>query len=446
MEDKKLVIDLAQLLEDKGIKFRENSSNELIMDQCYNCGRSKKLYVHKESGLFVCFRCDEKGNGVKLVAKYLQISFKEASKLLYGSEGKIYASPSAVQEEEDEPLVLNLGGLNKLKKTGDLQLPPPLDIAPEFTQLKPEHTVPYNYLIKRGYTATDIEELKLLILPFETFGEAWKAVETRLKATGLSGEKLKEAVKLVVRCHERIMFPVYVDYNILGYVARDYTGTKQPKVLNSSGNFRSFSVWNFDNARASEELVICEGTTSAVKCGIDRSIALLGKAATSGQIRLIRKSKAKKIYICLDVGTDKEVGTIYQSLSIFYPGKIHVVKLPPVIDLKITISSALVKLVNDKFGTNLKFLDDTNQIYIPAVDKQSILKELNISNKLPSDEKRSLFYKRLSSSNDFPSEIISQLAWIIFDGEYKDSGDYTHQEMDEFITQAQVVQGGLQLN
>lgn len=447
MEEKKLQIELAQLFEDEGVKFRENSSNQLIMDQCYNCGRSKKLYVNKDTGVYVCFRCNEKGNGVKLVAKYLDISFKEASKMLYGVAGKINASLKAVQEEEDEPLLLNLGGLTK-KKTGDLGLPPPLELAPELTQLKPEHTIPYNYLIKRGYTPEDIEDLKLLILPFATFGDAWKAVENRLKkTTNLTGEALKNEVKNVVRIHERIMFPVYVDYNIVGYVARDYTGKKEPKVLNSSGNFRSFSVWNFDNARDSKKLIICEGTTSAVKCRINRSIALLGKVATPGQIRLIKKTKAQEVYLCLDIGTDKEVLNIYKSLSTSFPGKVYIINLPPVVDLKIKLLDGLVSKVNSIFEVEWKHLSETKQVYLLPSEKIAILDALKISNKLPSDEKRSLFHKRIKSFTQFSDEESAQIAWVLFESEYKDSGDYSHAEMDEFINQAVPYKdSGLQLN
>ncbi len=442
MEDKKLQIDLAQLLEDHGVKFKENSSNELIMDQCYNCGRSKKLYVQKDNGLFICFRCDEKGNAVKLVAKYLQISYKEAIKKLYGADAKISASPMALLEEEekDEPLVFNLGGLMKNKPKEDLL--PELKIAPEFVLLTKEHQKAYSYLIKRGYTENDIQSLKLLILPFETFNEAWKTVENRLKTEGLAGEKLKNAVKEIVRCHERIMFPLYVDDKIVGYVARDFTGQKQPKVLNSSGNFRSFSVWNFDNAKNSVELVVCEGNSSAVKCGIDRSVALLGKVMTPGQVKLLRKTKAQKIIICLDVGTDKEVDNIYKNLSIHYPGKIYYIDFPNVIEPKVVVSPELLLKTNAFFKTTWSFSNDL--IELPYEDKVKILSVLGIANKLTSDEKKSIFFKRMKDKG-FSMEELNVIAWLIFSSEYKDAGDYSHEEMADFIKNAKPYRGGIKI-
>lgn len=445
-EQRELLVDLAVLFEDNGVKFRENSSSQLIMDQCYNCGRSKKLYVSKEKGLYTCFSCNETGNPVKLVAKYLDISFKEASKMLYGAGAKINASISKVSEEEDEePLQFNLGGLTKKSSsTGDLQMPEPLKLPLELQLLGPEHPTPYKYLISRGYTPEDIEDLKLLVLPHASFNEAWNAVETRLKKEGLSGEKLKAEVKLVVRYFERIVFPVYVDFSVMGFVARDYTGTKQPKVLNSAGNFRSYSVWNYDNAKNSEELIICEGTTSAVKSRVGRSIALLGKVATPGQVRLIKKMKAKKVYLCLDIGTDNEIEKLYKSLSMIYPGKVYNISLPPVIIPKVKITEELITKVNTTFGVNWVYELEGNKLTIEYPEKNAILGKLHISNKLPSDEKRDQFWKKIKQYN-LGNEVEFQLAWVVFESEYKDSGDYTHEEMDYFISQAQVIRGGITL-
>lgn len=445
--NQKPIIDLAQVLEDKGVKFRENSSHELIMDTCYNCGRSKKLYVHKETGVFFCFRCDEKGNGVKLLAKYLDISFKEAAKILYGKDAKVNASLSAVKEEEEDlPLQFNLGGLTKMSNQNDLGLPPPIDLGSELVKLTSEsNKEAYDYLIKRGYTKEDIDDLNLKVLVYSDFSQAWKNVELRLKKEGLKGDDLKQNVLKIVRCLNRIVFPVYVDHKIYGYVARDFTGKLQPKVLNSTGNFRSFSVWNFDNARASEDLIICEGTTSAVKCGIDRSIALLGKVATSGQIRLIKKTKAKKIYLCLDIGTDKEIQNIYSSLAVSYPGQIYKIELPPVVQLKISLEQYHIDLYNSEFGIRMKFYEG-KLLYLDYSDKMKILRELKIDNKLTSDQKKNIFKTKMEEKKHFKEEDISKLSWIIFESEYKDSGDYSHEEMDRYIKEANPIRGGMSLD
>ena len=440
MEEKKLSIDLAQLLEDNGIKFKENSSGEMIMDSCYNCGRAKKLYVQKETGVFICFRCEEKGNAVKLIAKYLNISFKEASIKIFGKEGNIVATRDILLKEIDEPLVLSLGGLLKKQEP----LPGAIELAPEFETLTKNHKEAYSYLIGRGYSEEDIEKLKLKILPYASFNDAWKSLEARLKKD-LSGSELKEAIKKIAILNERIVFPLYVDSQIVGYVARDFTGTKQPKVLNSSGNFRSFYVWNFDNVMDSPELLIFEGTTSAVKGGINRSIALLGKAMTKGQARLLKRIKAHKVYICLDVGTDKEVLSIYEALSIYFPGKIFNLRLPPHIKNKIKIQSSVIEKINKELDIEINLLDDNKIIEFLPEFKNQVLKRFNIANKLPSDQKKFFLKKKLSELSWSVDEI-SGLSWILFDSEYLDAGDYSKEAVEQFKNQAVKIQGGMSLN
>lgn len=439
---KELKIDISKVFDEHGVKYRENT-NQLIMDTCYNCGRSKKLYVNKETGVYLCFRCEEKGNPVKLFAKYLNISFKEAAILCYGKDSeKIYASPKALEEEENaEPFVLSLGGLQKLKKrTQDLEIPP-LDLPYGLKPLSPEMTEPWQYLKKRGYSDDDIFALKLLALPYKSFQEAWSELEKHF------GKDKKDLIKKSAILQGRIVFPVYVEHQIVGYVARDYTGEKEPKVLNSTGNFRSFSVWNFDNAKDSEELIICEGTTSAVKCGIKRSIALLGKMASPGQIKLIRKMNAKKVYICLDIGTDNEQDKLYKSMAGFYPGKIFKIELPPIIDNKpnYDLTNIDINKINQELNISLYYLADTNQFRINYEDKENCQRLAGIESKRSSEEKKTLMHKFLNKTNKFSSEEIAFLLWLIFKGEYKDSGDYSLEEMESFIKQAKVFSSGPRL-
>lgn len=440
MEEKKISIDLSKLLEDSGINFKENSSGELIMDSCYNCGRSKKLYVQKETGVFICFRCEEKGNAVKLIAKYLNISFKEASIKLFGKEGNISATRESVLQEEEEPLMLSLGGLLKKQEP----LPGAIELAPEFETLTAEHGEAYKYLKGRGYSDEDISRLKLKILPFQSFNDAWKAIEQRLKKQ-FSGNELKEAIKKIAILNERIVFPLYVDSQIVGYVARDFTGTKQPKVLNSTGNFRSYYVWNFDNVLHSDELLIFEGTTSAVKGGINRSVALLGKAMTKGQARLLKRIKANKVYICLDVGTDKEVISIYEALSIYFPGKIYQLKLPPHIKNKNRVSENVVEKIRNDLDVEISLIKNNDIVHFPYEGKNSILKRFNIANKLPSDQKKFFLKKKLIEKNWTADEIVG-LNTLLFDSEYLDAGDYTKEEVESFKNNSVKIKGGMELS
>lgn len=432
-------VDLAQLFEERGVKFKENSTGELILDSCYECGKSKKMYVQKETGQHICFRCGAKGNATLLLAKVLDVSFKESAKILYGKGGGPKAATISQMkkeaEEESEDLNLDLMGLKKTSAVKDLELPKAIILSKDFKVLTKDFPEPYNYLLNRGYTEEDIEKLKLFVLPFKTFSDAWQNVEKRFKDEGLSGDKLKQEVKQIAKYQGRIVFPVYVESQIMGLVARDYTGEKDPKVLNSEGSFRSLTFWNYDNAKNNDTLVICEGNSSAVKCGVDRSIALLGKVATPNQLRLIKKMKAKKVVICLDIGTDKEQQALYQSLSLTYAGNIYRVSFPPVIASKDTLSESLISEVNSLMGTKLVKLTD-NLLEAEPLNKEQIFRTCKINPKWTTGEKTAALSKYLTTKGA-SLEVLNFLKWFCFKAEYKDAGDYTHGEMEEFIQKAE---------
>ena len=444
-EFKELQAPMDEILEKYGVKFR-NNTHELIMDSCFSCGRSKKLYVSKDKGTFICFRCGVKGPPLELMKQYCNLDTKEALKALYG-ETKFKVGLSSLDDEDDEIEVkkeekkpdnfkLDLTKLvKKNKTTGELPLPDPMDMASEFKILTSEFVEPYNYLLKRGYTPEIIESLKLLVLPYKDFKEAWADLEKKY------GKDQKQKISEIARIQGRIVFPLYIDSLVMGFVARDYTGTKEPKVLNSTGNFRSFSVWNYDLARLSEDLVVCEGTTSAVKCGINRSIALLGKMASPGQIRLIRQMKAKKIFLCLDIGTEDEQSKIYKALAVYYPGRIFKIEVPPVIEVKNkVVDDVILEKVKTIFNVEL-FLDkDTNLLHFPYEGKGSIFSQARVNPKLPSDQKRTQLSAFLEDQG--LKDLEETLFWLLFDSEYKDSGDYSIEEMEQFKQLARPFIGG----
>lgn len=426
---------ICEILDDKGIKYKINSTQQLILDTCLFCGKSNKLYVSlNKNGVYNCFSCggdpDSKGRGnaVMLIAKVLDISYKEAAKILHNQET---IEISKIKEEYERPenntgLILNLSGFKKNSLKNELKLPEPIKLIEEFVILdENSNKLAWDYLINRGYTAEVIHQLKLYVLPFNNYADTFKYLSNKYKRDFQSDEELKNFVKKSCLLYGRIVFPMYIENEIYGYVARDYTGSLVPKVLNSSvaknaASFRNFFVWNYDNARNSKSLVICEGTTSAIKCGINRSIALLGKAATQDQLRLIRKMNANKVYLCLDLSTDAEQIKMLSYLNLFFNNEIYKVDLPPLLMLKQSFNEEEIKYINECLP-NLNMTDTTKSIIISPNDK-NILKEY--IKKL---------YEKKSINDDFYIEFYEKLK----KAEYKDAGDYTYAEMEEFIQSAQ---------
>ena len=289
---------LLNWLDEAGVAFKENSTHQAILQKCPYCGKKNKLYIATSSSLWICFSCGEKGGAAKLVAQLGELTPREAQRIVRGVEERVKVDI----EKKDE----NLKGLlsfeppktRKPQKTECVYIEKPGEFK-ELDPLNPKHQRAIEYLLKRGVSI-----------------EMAKAVGIHVCTEG--------------KYANRVVFPVTLEGRWTGFVARDITGTSDKKVLNSSGNFRSYSIWNYDVVKGSEEMVICEGAISAMKCGTHRAVALLGKIATPEQIQLICRAAPKKIIICLDPDAESEFFTLYTQLSSFHENVLRV-KMPPVV-------------------------------------------------------------------------------------------------------------------
>lgn len=410
--------DFPTFLEGLGQSFTENSTGNLIFSECPFCGKAKKMYVAADTGVFNCFSgsCGEKGGPAKLVMHITGKDFSEVKELLFGDGG--ISISSILQGKAFKDVKISLGANRRHLKNDPGSILLPTELIPLDKNRDKEA---WDYLIKRGYREEVINDLNLLILPYKSFGQAWGEISKGRFPNSDSrnlDEEEKVVVKEIARLFGRIVFPVVVDNEVRGFVARDYQGGKIPKVLNSRGNFRSFSVWNYDNAKDSEILVVCEGNTSAIKCGHKRSIALLGKTATLGQVKTIRDTKAKKIVICFDVGTQHDQDALFKDLSLYY-NEIYTVSLPPVIslpeDMRKDVSVETFDKLN-KFG-NLNLSYKNGELYVSESDRLALERVI------------------LSENEHFSIEEQS-VVMSLPDLEYKDPGDYTEREMEDFIKKA----------
>lgn len=365
MKYRELIAPLSEILTNEGVGFTETNSGELILDACFNCNRPKKLYAQADSGLFFCQRCNISGGPVQLLKGALSCNGKEAFVKLYGIQGPKSLRDDDIDDNTD--LAIRVSGIKRKKAKSKVELPKPMTLPFYMKPIKNSDVDAMNYLKSRGLTNEMIKELNV---------HHWEVAG-------------------------RVVFPVMLDDEIYGTLARDYTGVAERKVLNSSGNWRSFTVWNYDNARESETLILCEGAFSAIKCGINRTVALLGKVATDGQIEVIRSTNAKRIYICLDVGTDDEQYKLYNQLAIFYPGEIYKLALPPIRAVKCPICKK-----KSDFDERLELETFDCPHCKHHMDQSIALREL------------------------------------IDKAEYKDSGDYTAAEMNEYIAKAKKFKSG----
>jgi hypothetical protein len=431
--------DVTDFLDDHGIGFQVGSGgNELILDQCPTCGKSNKFYISVNDGRFICFHCsstDEKmrGGPYNLVMVLADVTFREAKRIVDGREIHV-----PIEDDEIGKLLdfdTDSFTFNQTKTSsavGKKVLPHPIRV--------PRYMLPignvnfpeaWSYLSGRGIDDGVIQKMDVLVSGLDTPKEAAEVI-----ARGESPHRQRVLVSLIydilgsrveindanvapflkehgvpetylaritdavmaIKYRGRVVFTVRISGLVFGWVARNFRkppgeGQFKPiKVLNSPGPFKYFCLWNFDRVVNAKEIVVCEGIVSAVKCGIDRGVATLGKMVTDEQLRLLRKTKAETIIICLDVDAQAEAFKLKRRLLASFKS-VYNVKLPP------------VKLIS-----------------CPSC---GISHEVDVSVKLD---------KIVCTCG---SEVSGQpLYALLMQADYKDAGDYSPPEMDYFIAEA----------
>lgn len=407
---KKLLIKFPDFLDDNGIEYDETVSGEIKIMECPSCGKSKKLYVDPETGVAQCksASCDL-NLGISpfdLVITLLGVSRGEAYKICFGTSNQMEDIFDTSDNMEDELF---------LKKEEKKKAPENVELPVNSVSLdKNKHKEAWNYLIDRGYTDEIIEKIGAKIMEYKNYSQGFADLTSKNYS--------KEDIKRTLMYINRIIFPLYINNEIKGYIARDFTGKvdKAYKALNSIGSFRSFYFWNYDNAKDSDELVICEGITDALKCGINRSIALLGTVATKEQISLMKKMNAKKIIFCLDVGTEKNQEVLYDQLMLSYPGSIYTVEMEPLFISKYEI--------DDEMFEALQETPIASKHRLEKVDKNKIMMDYE----LYEDVKKKL----KSKWYNLDKRKMEALEQFIKNGDYKDAGDFSLEEMEEKIKKA----------
>lgn len=77
-------------------------------------------------------------------------------------------------------------------------------------------------------------------------------------------------------------------------------------------------------------------------------------------------------------------------------------------------------------------------------DKEQILEAAHVHPKMTTEERLSQFNGHIKKhfKSIFSEKELTDLRWLIFSAEYKDSGDYSFDEMDEYIKKAKPFKGG----
>ena len=268
--------DLERFLGDSGFRFMHTGGGQIMLS-CPFCGASNKFYIGAENKLWICFKCEERGNLVKLVAEVSGVDVKTAIGKVYGKRdpGWIYTKGSEI---------LNYR-IHRPIEDESWMAEPDYDFAPKIENV-PSGSSVHSYLDSRGI---DAEMIKKFELRFTS-------------------------------AYWRLVLPIFTESGIgCGWVARDITGTHPMKYMNSTGLKKSRLLYGANLHWDRESMVLVEGPIDAIKCHTVGGVALLGKSVSVEQRNiLLSLPNLKTLYVGIDPDQPVCAREIAAALSPFF--------------------------------------------------------------------------------------------------------------------------------
>lgn len=228
-----------ELLDSQGVEVHTQSGTEVaIYCPFHDNVHSPACYINTKTGLWQCFNpsCGKKGNFRQL--------YKHMTGKTYGREWIL--DPVNLQRELDLALVIK-DGTEELS-TDSVQ------VDYESGEVDNVQT-----LVDRGYDLDILEYFEI----------------------GYS--KVKDRVVIPVRDPQ---------YKLVGLIGRAIHDWQEPRYLYNKGFKRADVLFNIQNAKQYDSVIICEGSLDAIKvaqAGFRNVVATLGAKVSPNQVRMIKK-------------------------------------------------------------------------------------------------------------------------------------------------------------
>jgi len=268
---------------------------------CPFCDDTKhKFYVHSDSGVWICFKCDSRGNPVTFVKQYYEVNFYEAADILltYDYDANAERNTSLISSDytknlsREEMLMLFIaqGGkpVEEKKQVNYTCPPPPTNCRPLAHNFNNPEAYPFfAYLHGRGVT---MEHIKRHNISYVIQGDVQKTDGTTMTLHN----------HLVFYTHDDRGFPLYWNTRALDKAAFIKSFNAPSKETEYSKNN---TIFNLNWAKYTDKIVITEGFFDAITIPRDSGVATFGKQITTDQVDLlIRETEERQlpIYLYLD--------------------------------------------------------------------------------------------------------------------------------------------------
>lgn len=250
---------------------------EELVCTCPFCGKADKFYVNPKRGRWICYKCNEKGGVVGLVAQMEGLAYKDAMRYVVERAVRLPSRSAeeisrSIAESDDETV----------EKSRGLALPP--NFVPVFDG-------------KTWRVPAYLRERKITARVAAQYGVGTCGAGCGVNCRLLSPDRHQcEACRYA----GRIVVPAHVFGELVFYQGRSMTGAI-PKYLAPALD-RSSILLGLDEAAGSDHVLVVEGPFDVLGCaqaGLP-AVALMGKVCSMAQASLLARAGFSRATFMLD--------------------------------------------------------------------------------------------------------------------------------------------------
>jgi DNA primase len=253
--------------------------------------KTPSFVVSPDKQIYHCFGCNSGGNVFNFLKEYEKIDFIDAVKML-AEKTNVKLPESRSHSDQDDSLVSTLYSVNDIAA----------NYYSNFLEKLGSSLEPKQYIAKRGLDGAIIKKFRVGYAD-----SSWKGLLDYLSGRGVKQDIILKA-GLVIKGKDnsyydifrnRVIFPIFdARDKVIGFGARVIDETL-PKYINSPETAvykkgQHLYGLNFAKAHIKERnfAIITEGYLDVITChqyGVNNTIASLGTALTTEQIRLLKR-------------------------------------------------------------------------------------------------------------------------------------------------------------
>ncbi|MBN2540668.1 MAG: DNA primase [Bacilli bacterium] len=329
-----LIKDTADIVDVVGEFVPLQAAGKNMKGLCpFHSEKTPSFFVSKERQIFNCFGCGKKGDSIKFIQEYKNLSYVDSIHYL--------AEKYNIVIEEDEHYERQRTDVNLYKAN---------DMALQFytlNLLNIESGKPaLDYLLNRGLDFQTIEEFQLGYAP-NKFNALLTHLSNEFQPLDLMNAGLvnrNSEGNFYDLFRDRILFPIRDEQNrVIGFSGRIFGDTDNPaKYVNTPYTeifSKGMTLYNLYHAtpyiRSKERIVLMEGYMDVIKAhmaGVKEAICSMGTQLTIDQAMIIKKY-TDNVVVCYD-GDKPGREASYKAIKLLERAKlnVHVVSLPDGLD------------------------------------------------------------------------------------------------------------------